>query len=311
MAVWFRRLADAVWVVQDVASYELINNTSVLQEAPSVALYDNIEIRVADSYDELTDSPSAVTVVAGIAADVTAVAAIGTDVTAVSGVASDIPTVAGDTLAINDITTDPLRTAVLNAGANATSAESSAASAAVSAASIDPTTVLHTVGYGGTDPEGYTSAEADAKFLDGASNLSDVADAPTALTNIGAVAKAGDTMTGQLKGITPVSPEDLTRKDYVDSLGIGINQTWQDVTVSRSAGTTFTNTTGKPIFVSIYEVLGTASHTSYIIVDGIIVNVNSDGGANNKQSTQNAIVPNGSTYSWTSNAVLDKWLELR
>jgi len=31
------------------------------------------------------------------------------------------------------------------------------------------------------------------------------------------VAKAGDTMTGQLKGITPVSAEDFTRKDYVDS----------------------------------------------------------------------------------------------
>ena len=32
------------------------------------------------------------------------------------------------------------------------------------------------------------------------------------------VQKAGDTMTGQLKGITPVSAEDLTRKDYVDNL---------------------------------------------------------------------------------------------
>lgn len=31
------------------------------------------------------------------------------------------------------------------------------------------------------------------------------------------VAKSGDTMTGQLKGITPVSADDLTRKDYVDS----------------------------------------------------------------------------------------------
>jgi len=30
------------------------------------------------------------------------------------------------------------------------------------------------------------------------------------------VEKAGDTMIGQLKGITPVAAEDLTRKDYVD-----------------------------------------------------------------------------------------------
>jgi len=71
MAVWYRRLADSIWVVQDVASYELINNTAVLQEAPSIALYDNIEIRVADVQDELIDSPSDITIVAGIATEVT------------------------------------------------------------------------------------------------------------------------------------------------------------------------------------------------------------------------------------------------
>jgi len=71
MAVWFRRISDGVWVVQDISTYELINNTAVLQEAPSVALYDNIEIRVADAQDELIDSPSDIAIVAGIAAEVT------------------------------------------------------------------------------------------------------------------------------------------------------------------------------------------------------------------------------------------------
>jgi len=33
------------------------------------------------------------------------------------------------------------------------------------------------------------------------------------------VQRTGDTMTGQLKGIDPVSAEDLTRKDYVDAIG--------------------------------------------------------------------------------------------
>ena len=41
----------------------------------------------------------------------------------------------------------------------------------------------------------YTRADADAKFVD----------------------VAGDTMTGQLKGITPVDDDDLVRKDYVDN----------------------------------------------------------------------------------------------
>jgi len=70
MAVWFRRLTDSVWVVQNVSTYELINNTAVLVEAPDVALYDNIEIRVADTQDELTDSPSEISIVAGIATEV-------------------------------------------------------------------------------------------------------------------------------------------------------------------------------------------------------------------------------------------------
>jgi len=93
MAVWFRRLADSVWVVQDVASYELINNTAVLQEAPSVALYDNIEIRVADVQDELIDSPSDIAIVAGLATE------------------------------IIELSSEPVATYLANAGANATAAQ--------------------------------------------------------------------------------------------------------------------------------------------------------------------------------------------
>lgn len=70
MAVWYRRISDGVWVVQNVTSYDLINNTAVLVEAPDVALYDNIEIRVADTYDELTDSPSEISIVAAIATEI-------------------------------------------------------------------------------------------------------------------------------------------------------------------------------------------------------------------------------------------------
>lgn len=34
---------------------------------------------------------------------------------------------------------------------------------------------------------------------------------------------------------------------YSDNNSIGVNQTWQDVTASRTIGVTYTNTTGKPI----------------------------------------------------------------
>ena len=43
--------------------------------------------------------------------------------------------------------------------------------------------------------------------------------------------KAGGTVTGQIKGITPVADEDLTRKDYVDGLlhrWSRISRLWHD-----------------------------------------------------------------------------------
>jgi len=93
MAVWYRRISDGVWVVQNVSTYELINNTAVLVEAPDVALYDNIEIRVADTYDELTDSPSAIAIVAGLATEIVT------------------------------LTTEPVITYLATSGANATAAK--------------------------------------------------------------------------------------------------------------------------------------------------------------------------------------------
>lgn len=56
------------------------------------------------------------------------------------------------------------------AASEAAAAASEAASAlsetnaAASAASIDPSNLLHTIGYGGSDPEGYTSTESDNTF---------------------------------------------------------------------------------------------------------------------------------------------------
>ena len=59
------------------------------------------------------------------------------------------------------------------------------------------------------------------------------------------VLKAGDTMTGQLKGITPVADEDLTRKDYVDSKDTSTAQNaaaYTDAQVAPKADTTYVDT---------------------------------------------------------------------
>jgi hypothetical protein len=91
---------------------------------------------------------------------------------------------------------------------------------------------------------------------------------------------------------------------------IGVGQTWQNVTSSRALGTTYTNSTGKPIQVSMN--FASTSSTSYaytVAVDGVtIVSMTT----NYVCPNFNFIVPDGKTYvvSATGNS-LGYWAELR
>lgn len=90
---------------------------------------------------------------------------------------------------------------------------------------------------------------------------------------------------------------------------IGVGQTWQTVTGSRAIGVTYTNTTGKPILVSIYIYLP-SSQSSNLVVDGIIVStMRNPFTSGNYWATIQAIIPNSSTYS-ASNGTLQFWNEL-
>jgi hypothetical protein len=84
----------------------------------------------------------------------------------------------------------------------------------------------------------------------------------------------------------------------------GTGQTWQSFTVgtTRVSGTTYTNTTGKPIQVLIN---GSGVSGSFF-VSGIKVGTWS-GAA---ETAQSAIVPAGSTYVATAASLL-QWSELR
>ena len=96
---------------------------------------------------------------------------------------------------------------------------------------------------------------------------------------------------------------------------VGVGQTWQNVAASRATGTTYTNSTGRPILVAISGGSGTntgftlsidgisvASTGWYSLAGGIVVG-NTCG-----------IVPSGSTYSvtgWGSGSSGASWAELR
>lgn len=99
------------------------------------------------------------------------------------------------------------------------------------------------------------------------------------------------------------------------AVGLGVGQTWTDVTSSRTAGTTYTNSTGKPIVVSVLGNQQTAAVlTASIAVNGSVVNslqlgATANGIAGKPSAT--AIVPPGATYLVTLSGGISAWWELR
>lgn len=91
---------------------------------------------------------------------------------------------------------------------------------------------------------------------------------------------------------------------------IGVGQTWQNVSASRASGTTYTNSTGRPIFISIKWFRDDGS--LFLTVDGLeIGGTGVTGGP--QYYTLTAIIPSGSTYSAIANGSGGtlSWYELR
>lgn len=103
--------------------------------------------------------------------------------------------------------------------------------------------------------------------------------------------------------------------------GIGIGQTWQDLTTSRFSGTEYSNTTGRPIEVSVRvnpnpsgSISGPAGYVSttsggtYVFASG-----DNSGGAGGVGAGCTFIVPNGQFYKvfFSGSIASINWSELR
>jgi hypothetical protein len=117
--------------------------------------------------------------------------------------------------------------------------------------------------------------------------------------------------TGWISPITQVQGMGGQALEVMSSLGYG--QTWQDVTGSRSAGTNYYNTTGKPIAVSAYCPSSTdAVVYLQMLVNGVQIGrggYGRSGVGDNGADTVFAIVPPGSVYTVTGSVAV--WAELR
>mgnify|MGYP003634434735 CR=1 FL=1 len=120
-------------------------------------------------------------------------------------------------------------------------------------------------------------------------------EAGTVLTSVSSLASAN--LTGSLPAI---SGADLTS---LPENGVGVGQTWADFTSSRSSGVTYTNSTGKPIYVFARYGVGAVDLT--LQIDSIYINFSN----NNGRGGVSGIIPNGSTYIITG--TFNVWNELR
>jgi len=97
----------------------------------------------------------------------------------------------------------------------------------------------------------------------------------------------------------------------LQSDGIGFSQTWQNVAGSRALGTTYTNSTGKPIAVSA-QVQATSNGTSTMVISGVTA-VSTVAQANLGVALF-GIVPPSATYVVDNNQASKSivvWAELR
>ena len=96
---------------------------------------------------------------------------------------------------------------------------------------------------------------------------------------------------------------------------VGYGQSWQDVAASRALNTNYTNTTGRPIVVSIGLGNGTATaNTAQITVGGVVHSGSSFHSSGAITTYVTAIVPPGAIYQVSGTVgtpSIYKWLELR
>lgn len=99
----------------------------------------------------------------------------------------------------------------------------------------------------------------------------------------------------------------------LNSLGFG--QTWQDVTASRAAGTTYYNTTGRPITINCGLTATSINGQVNFTINGVALVGGSTGaaGSTNQSQLTGLIIPPGASYSatLTNASAISKWFELR
>lgn len=98
---------------------------------------------------------------------------------------------------------------------------------------------------------------------------------------------------------------------HMTANAFGWGQSWQDVTSSRASGTTYTNTTGKPIMVAVSSAFGTSCSVVVVVAGAEITRQTMQVGGSVFLASASFVVPPGATYSVTASPSISNWRELR
>ena len=115
---------------------------------------------------------------------------------------------------------------------------------------------------------------------------------------------AGSLTINTLNGVD-ISASPVTTESQV----IGVGQTWQDVTASRVLGTTYTNSTGKPILVAILAT-NSVPYNITLTISGLAI-PQAGYGSGGGYTGATFLVPNGAAYVLSGVTTINKWIELR
>lgn len=132
-------------------------------------------------------------------------------------------------------------------------------------------------------------------------------------TGEGSIPAATSTTAGVIKVINSLTSTDVGSalsaamgKDLNDKM-LGVGQTWQNVTGSRSAGVTYINNTQKPIMVIVTRSVA-QNFTAYFTINSIDLIWSHAGDSVGIADAFSIIIPVGSTYKCNT---FSTWAELR
>lgn len=103
VVVYFKSVATNTWGVIEQTFYDVVNQSVVFTNAPDNVLYSELEVRVADTATELTQSPSDIALVAGSIANVNTVAGSIANVNSVATNIATVNTVSGSIANVNTV----------------------------------------------------------------------------------------------------------------------------------------------------------------------------------------------------------------